>query len=527
MSNSRWLLSAIAALQLAACAQPQPPNIIVILADDQRFDALGIASHPVLETPNIDALAERGMYFENAFVTSAICTPSRTSILTGQYERKHGVTFGSRSALSDAAFERTYPMVLRQHGYVAAYIGKNHTPIGLTESGFGYDSGVIESGFDYWYGNHGHMGFYPKERHPIYASATPDTQVEIIRDAALNFIRSDKEISQGNPALRVRPSGKPFVMLINFNVPHSSGVTSMEQRTEDPDRYRSLYRNEEELFPIPETYVAYDEIEILRIPKRIYANEYIESYSYAKKPDTLVEHSLREAQTITGIDVVVGDIVDALVDEGIDGNTIIVYLSDHGVLHGEHGLGGKTLLYEEAVRIPLVIYDPRIRRGAEESRSGNLALNIDIYPTLLDLAGVPLPDGVQGRSLAPLLRGREVAWREDFFMENLFMGQGYPRIEGVRSENYKYIRYFDPELNRPHALALKASIEGEQPVYEELFDLRMDPMERVNLAGDPGATDVLERMRARNRELLIEAIGNSGPPDTYLQQAAADSVPRR
>ena len=127
------------------------PNVVVILADDQRADYLGCAGHPIVKTPNIDQLAAAGIRFKNAFATTAACTPNRTCILTGQYERKHGVTFGSSSSLSVEAFAETYPMQLRQAGYYVGYVGKNHSPIGLSSKGHGYKSGVMEELFDYWY----------------------------------------------------------------------------------------------------------------------------------------------------------------------------------------------------------------------------------------------------------------------------------------------------------------------------------------------------------------------------------------
>ncbi|MEO1244362.1 MAG: sulfatase-like hydrolase/transferase [Pseudomonadota bacterium] len=493
------------------------PNFVVIISDDQRSDALGKSGHPVIKTPNIDALAGRGVHFISAFVTSPICTPSRTSMLTGQYERKHGVTFGSRSALSMNAFAKTYPAQIRAQGYATAYIGKNHTPVGRSKRGFGYASGKFESGFDYWYGNHRHMGFYPKERHEIYRSSAEDTQIEILRDAALNFIRGDTEQFVRTSKESAAVPGQPFLMIVSFNVPHANGVGSMEQRASDPGTYKNLYRDREELFPIPETYIAYGDIRKPKIPNSVYRNDYIDSYRYVRTPKTLIEHSLREAQTITGIDAMVGDLVRELEVLGLAKNTIIIYLSDHGVLHGEHGLGGKTLFYEEAIRIPFIIFDPRNARGKKSPTENSLVLNLDLHPTLLDLAGLPIPAGTQGRSLRPLMRGEIVPWRNDFLLENLFTGQGYPRIEGVRSERYKYIRYFDPGSNPSHLESLTATIDGEQPVFEELYDLHSDPLETANLANMPEHAGTLNTLRTRCDSLLVEAIGGVERPDTILE----------
>ena len=167
-----------AAIEVASKAESAPiveeqsrPNVIVILADDMRAGYTGFEGHPVIETPNIDSLAARGTAFSNAFATSAVCTPSRTSLLTGLYERRHGINFNSDSAMTNEAWSQSYPMLLKDAGYFVGYIGKNHSPIGKNEDGvIGYDSGVMDGSFDYWYSGHKHLGFYPKDKkqHKIF-----------------------------------------------------------------------------------------------------------------------------------------------------------------------------------------------------------------------------------------------------------------------------------------------------------------------------------------------------------------------
>ena len=489
------------------------PNVVVILSDDQREQDLGRNGHPVLTTPELDSLASEGVYFTEAFVTSAACTPSRNSIFLGEWERKHGVTFNSQSALTEEAFARSYPMRLRRAGYYTGYVGKNHSPIGKTDRGFGYESGVIERMFDFWYGNHKHTGFYPKGRHPIYNNATADTQVEILEEGAMDF-------------LDVRPADRPFCLLVNFNVPHSGGTRDMERRESDPDIYDTLYRDRIDEFPVPPNFVAAAEIDDPKIPTNVFSGDYIPSYDYAKTRPGLREHMVREAQTIHGVDRMVGNLRDALEAKGVADNTIIVYLSDHGIQHGEFGLRGKVLLYEPSVRIPMLIHDPRMPEGFSGREIDEFALNVDVAPTILDLCGLEVPASMQGRSLVPLMRGDPVAWREDFFLENLFFArenQPYPRMEAVRTERYKYIRYFDKDNDGHHFHMLTASIEGkepfpegEAPIHEELFDLANDPKESENLADDPAHADKLEELRARCRELVNELYGE-GPPDTHVR----------
>ncbi|VGO12376.1 Arylsulfatase [Pontiella desulfatans] len=500
-----------------ASARTNRPNVVVILADDQRADYLGCAGHLVVKTPNIDRLAAKGIRFENAFATTAACTPNRTSILTGQYERKHGVTFGSESSLSLEAFAETYPMVLRKAGYYVGYVGKNHSPIGLSPQGSGYSSGVMEKQFDYWYGNHKHSMFYPKGKHPIYTNSTAETQVEIFQEGALNFLQNNPSFSGASDFLKTKPDNQPFCLLVNFNVPHGAGTGSMEQRPTDPELYRSTYRDKINAMPRPETYVAKKSIRDPKIPKQVYNGKYLKGYNYVQTPKALRERQVLTCQTVTGIDQLTGAVIAELQHQGLLDNTIILYTSDHGLQHGEHGLGGKVLLYDESLRVPLIVYDPRLPDSQCGKTKQELALSIDIAPTLLELAGVPVPAEMQGKSLAPLMNDTSVSWRKDFFCENMFMGQNYPRIEGVRGTDFKYVRYFDKAKDQHHILSLTASIEGEQPVYEELYDLRNDALETKNLAPSSTHRKVLEHYRERCRELVVEAKGGPGYPKTHIE----------
>lgn len=503
------------------------PNIIVILADDQRADYLGCAGHPIIRTPNIDALAKRGTYFVNAFVTTAACTPSRTSIMTGQYERKHGITFGSNSALKLEAFAKTYPMVLKQAGYFTGYVGKNHTPVGRGGGKVGYASGVMDQQFDYWYGNHGHSTFYPKTRHRIYRNAAVDTQVEVFQEGAVNFLEpNEKFLAGAKQFLKARPKGKPFCLMVNFNVPHSAGTGTMRKLPTDDALYRTAYRDRIGDFRMHPNYIPHAGIRTPKIPRHVYNGEYIKSYSYVKTPASMREQMVRVCQTVSGIDRLTGRLVAELTGQGVADNTIIVYFSDHGIQFGEHGLGGKVLLYEQSIRVPMIICDPRMPAARRGTKVAQPALSIDIAPTILDLAGVDAPDGIQGASLKGLMLGESVRWRDDFFCENMFMGQNYPRIECVHGQRWKYIRYFDKKLDRSHAVSLTASIRGEEPIYEELYDLQADPQETRNLAGQPKHRDVLDKMRRRNAELVKLAKGGPDPPPTIPMRDKTQPVKR-
>ncbi len=495
------------------------PNVIVILADDMRAGYTGYEGHPIIETPNIDSLATSGTVFSNAFATSAACTPSRTTLLTGLYERRHGINFNSGSSMSSEAWAQTYPMLMKDAGYHVGYIGKNHTPVGKNEDGvIGYASGVMDRSFDYWYAGHRHLGFYPKDKkqHKVFANASADTQVEIMEEGMENFFTPDMAFQEGYDFLDSRPSEKPFALLLNFNVPHGAGTSSMELRDSDPALYRTAYRDKLDEIELPSTYIAAKDIVTPKIPKSVYNGEYIEQYNYVKTPDEMKERTIRTIQTITGIDKLLGKLLGKLEEQGIADNTIIVFTSDHGLLHGEHGLGGKVFLYEPSIRIPLIIFDPRTEETPGASASDALVALVDVAPTLLELVGVPVPREVQGKSLEPLMRGAETEWRDVLFLENNMTIQNYPRMEGVRTQRWKYVRYFDRAKDQGYEDMLAASINGEQPVYEELFDLENDPAEIQNLVSDPARGEVLEMLRAKSA-VLVNQFRGPDPLNTYVE----------
>lgn len=506
------------------------PNVVYILGDDQRAEYLGSEGHEVLRTPNLDRLAAEGTRFSRAFCTSPACTPSRTCHYTGQWERRHGINFNSGSSLSPDAWEQSFPMRLKQEGYFLGWIGKNHVPAGGGRAG--YDSGYFERVFDYWYGNHGHSGFYPKEHSRggrIYRNAAADTQVEVFTEGALDFLRPDARFRAGALApLPERPEDRPFCLCVTFNLPHAMGTGTMQLRPGDDDLYRGAYRDVQHRLRPPPTYMPYaDAYENPRLPRSVYCGRALPSYDYVRQVHTLRERQVRTCQTVEGMDRFVGRLRETLSDLGLADNTILVFSTDHGLHHGEHGLGGKCFLYEEDLRIPLIVCDPRLPRPREPRVRGEPVVVPDLAPTVLDLCGVETPRNMQGRSLRPLLEGQAAGWRSDFFAEQLFDGQNYPRSECVRSADWKYIRYFArTEDPRQSARAFRDTLDNyldglaetldgrRQPVYEELYHLAEDPGETTNLAADPDQSGRLHRMRDRLMELGREALGGDGPPRT-------------
>lgn len=508
-------VASVSAESAAAKAATTLPNIIFLLADDQRADELGCAGHPVLKTPNIDRLAREGVLFENAFATSASCMPSRTCLLTGQWERRHTVGWQSGSALSREQWASTFPMVLKQHGYVIAYLGKNHTP------------GLRYWDFDHYYGNRlGHLFFYPKPAAPIFANAKADTQIEILGEGAASFLETDTEFVQraGEKAgvfLRERAKDKPFLLYVCFNVPHSSGTLSMRQRPTDDELYRTTYHDVADQITPPADYIAEKDIKEPKIPAAIYSGKQMASYDYRKTPETLREQRVRICQTVTGIDRMVGQIQAQLQQLGLAENTVIIYSSDHGLLQGEHGYGGKCLLYDPALRVPLIIHDPRAAAEQRGRRVKELVVLPDLAPTIVELSGAPAVAAMQGRSLVPFLRGEKTPnWRNDFFCENLMLAQDYPLMQAVRSAEWKYIRYWPNGARKgAYTEVLNLGLNGEAPAYEELFHLTTDPAEQRNLAKDEKHQAQLASMRTRCIELLRETRGDPQTvPSTTLSK---------
>jgi arylsulfatase A-like enzyme len=528
-------------LPAAALAPDRRPNIVFLLTDDQRRDSLGCYGSKEASTPNIDRLAADGARFEQATVTSAICTPSRACYFLGQYERRHGINFNSGTSLAPEAWLKSYPVLLRRAGYFTGYVGKNHVPVGPQ----GYKSGIIEKSFDFWYGGHGHLNFYPKNRHSIFRSAKSDTQPEILQEGALSFLDSKGAFIEGAEAfLKARPERQPFCLSICFNLPHRAGTGSMRQLPSDRDLYRSAYRDRINRLALPAHYVAKADIGSPRLPADVLHAQYRQnSYDYVDTETQLREHLVRCLQTVTGIDEVLGAVRAQLTRLGLDRKTVIVFASDHGIMEGEFGLGGKALNYEPCLRIPMIVMDPRLPDARRGRRLHHQVQSIDVAPTLLDLAGLPRSASMQGASLVPLLAGAKTPWREFAFSENLWSTVfGNPRIESVRSAEWKYIRYFSTDrslFGKPDGPAaygvtdeqarayedwLTASVRGLKPGHEELFRLGSDPDEATNLALDSRSAPTLQRLRSECDRLVRQARGGLDARPETLRLPAGSSV---
>ncbi|WP_020530265.1 sulfatase-like hydrolase/transferase [Flexithrix dorotheae] len=509
-------------------SQGSKPNIIFILTDDQSYDMLGCTGNTEIQTPHLDKLADEGVLFTNAHVTSAICTPSRVSIFLSQFERKHGVNFNSGTSVAPEAWENSYPELMRKAGYYMGYIGKNHAPIGEN----GYGTGLMEKSFDYWYAGHGHLSFYPKDRHKIFEKSAYDTQVEIIGEGIGDFLDNQKNLEGAVHFLKDRPKDQPFCLSVCFNLPHSASTSTMKQKSDDPDIYKSLYRDQN--ISLPQYYVAKADIKNPKLPKEILKVENRQTgYDFVDTPETLIERRIRQYQAVTGIDRLIGQLREKLASLKLDENTIIIFTSDHGLFSGEFGLGGKALCYEITTHVPMIIYNPLVQKKHRGKKVAELVQTIDIAPTMLAEAGIEIPASFQGKDLSGIVKGNVSPVREYLFTENLWSTHfGNPRCEAVQDKQWKYIRYYKNEnlsaltkmevaksMNIPmksmlysvhdagiaqYRYYVEASLEGEPAVYEELFHLENDPFETTNLINDPDHQAELERLRkAWERELKM------------------------
>ena len=453
------------------------PNIIFLFTDDQRDNTFGAMGHPWVKSPNIDGLLAKSVRFRNTYTAEPVCSPSRVSVLTGMHERVHGVGFTSSYHLTEAQWERSYPALLRQAGYYTGFVGK----FGVEYYTFKGEAGKK---FDFWWGHDGWTKFLPKDhKSPStnpYHEAKEDIITPIMGEAMGKFLGSV-------------PVDKPFCLSVSFNTPHGSQTTSMHMdypdwrkmtrpANENPQLqgtrfYDTLYRDLDII--IPET-TGTDPYRF--IPKFIQDQDRgrrTQTYQYSYTRPTCLEHHIRYYQTISGLDHAIGGLLKQLKAKGLADNTVIIYGSDHGLLMGEYGMGGKSLLYDLASKIPCFVYDPRTPKNNRGKTLDHLVSSLDFPKTILDYAGVDALDFMTGASLRPLVQGKKTKWRKELFLESLYTGRDTPFQEGMRMGKWKYIRMYDGVGNYTEK---NVDFTDREPEFEMLFDLEKDPGEMNNLA---------------------------------------------
>ena len=432
--------------QALAIAADKPLNILILYADDWRYDTLGIAGNAVVQTPHLDQLARDGVRFTRACVTTAICGVSRASLFTGQWMSRHGNT---AFQAFHTPWDETYPGLLRKNGYYVGHVGKWHNGQFPTDK---FDFGRAYSG-THWI-------------------TQPDgSRIHV----------TQKNENDALEFLRTRPTGQPFCLTLAFFATHAEDENPLQYLPQPGSM--SLYQGVHVPVPVNATDESFR-----RLPAFI-ANEANESrvrwhwrFDTPEKFQTMMKNYYRLA---TEVDSTCQRVLDELKKQGLLDNTLVIFTGDNGYYHAEHGLADKWYPHEESIRVPLIIRDPRMTAVRRGQTSDAFALNVDLAPTILAASGIAAPTRMQGQNLAPLYLGQgNLIWRTEFFYEHPTIKNinFIPSSAALVRHDWKY--FYWPDYKR-----------------EQLFDLRADPHEENDLAADPGQQERLTEMRKRFSDL--------------------------
>jgi arylsulfatase A-like enzyme len=448
------------ASELQKVSDRRPRSVVFILADDHRYDFMGFMGKvKFLETPNMDRLAREGAHLQNATVTTSLCSPSRASILTGQFSHKHGVVDNQTDIRPDVVF---FPQYLQQLGYETAFMGKWH---------MGHDSDERRPGFDKWISFRGQGEYYNCQLN-IDGQRTRATKqiTDELTDYAVEWLQQKRQ--------------KPFFLYLSHKAVHAMF---------DPaQRHLGRYENVQLDYPAtmadtPENYRG----------KPAWVKEQRNSwhgvdYMYHGQMDFDTFYK-RYCETLLGVDDSIGRVLDCLKEIGQLESTLVFYMGDNGFCFGEHGLIDKRHMYEPSMRVPLLAYCPEIIRPG--MKVPQLVQNIDIAPTILDAAGAQAPPHMDGRSFLPLLEGKDTAWRDMVYYEYYWEAPfpQTPTTFGVRTDRWKYIHY-----------------HGVWDI-DELYDVQNDPDERHNLIDQPQHQDLVKKLRTQLYDWLQKTNGMQIP----------------
>jgi N-acetylglucosamine-6-sulfatase len=484
-TNAILLFAYTASLLFSSpCQANDPPNIIFILCDDHRWDALGFMGHPFLETPHLDRLARDGVHFENAFVTTSLCSPSRASILTGLYAHNHGVVDNYHPVNAGLTF---FPQHLQKAGYETAFIGKWHMG----------DLDDPQRGFDHWVAFRGQGTYYP-DGHGT-SRVVPQTRYDGFNINGKNRVPQKGYITDEltDYALEWLNSRKqpdnPFFLYISHKAVHSDFVARDEER----DKYK------DEPWSPPLSFANTPENRAGK-PRWLLDqrnSRHGADFGYNMDHFNVEMYYKRYCEALIAVDDNVGRLVSYLEESDQLSNTLLVYMGDNGFQFGEHGLIDKRTAYEASIRVPLIMHYPEMLNA--NTRVSQVVANIDIAPTLMEAAGVSSNTSMDGQSFWGLARGQVVPWR-DMLLYEYYWEWNYPQtptVFAIRGDRYKYIRY-----------------HGVWDT-DELYDLHQDPLELHNLIIEPHYAEIRERMKKQLFTLLTESDGLRVPllPDRGRQ----------
>jgi arylsulfatase A-like enzyme len=442
---------------LTAYAAERRPNIVVVVVDDLRWDELSCAGHQTVHTPNVDRIANEGIRFRNAFATTPLCSPSRASILTGQYAHRHGIIDNTnRSELSHQLV--TFPRLLHDSGYETAFIGKWH---------MGNDDSA-RPGFDHWISMPGQgTSEDPELNVNGKRQRRQGYTTDVLNEYASKFVRDRHE--------------KPFCLYIAHKALHPELIQFDDGKLSDPSAAKFI--------PAPRHANLYQSASVF---KRLNATDTLEGKPALQRkidnqpplgPQTgTPDETIRDRwRMLAAVDEGVGQLLAGLAETQSLDNTVFIFTSDHGYWYGEHGLSvERRLAYEEGIRIPLLIrYPPQVKPG---TLADDIVLTLDLAPTVLALCGVEIPPKLDGLNAMLLLTGERPAnWRHSFLVEYsndiVFPRTANMGYQAIRTDRYKYIRY--------------KHLDG----MDELYDLRHDPYEMRNIVRDASIQDILANLK--------------------------------
>lgn len=431
----------------------KPMNILVLYADDWRHDTLGCAGNPIVKTPRIDALAKQGMRFTQNCVTTSICGVSRANLYTGQWMSRHGAKGFS---MWNTPWNETYLGLLRNKGYWLGHVGKWHNRASK--------SFKLAERFDFATFYSGRHWYQTEEYGKVHVTKRNEYD-------ALKFLDQ-------------RPKDKPFALTVCFFATHAEDPHK-DQFLPQPESME-LYKDVKIPVPVNATQESWENLPDFFTDKNEGRKRWYWRFDDPEKFQRMMKNYYRMA---TEVDSTCGVILDKLKEQGVLDNTLVIFTTDNGYYHAEHGLADKWYPHQESIRVPLVIVDPRMDKKKVGTTNDEFTLSVDLAPTILHAAGIPAPARMQGRDIGQLYRPippnvRMAQWRQEFFYEHPTISnkERIPYSEALVRKDFKYMYW--PEYD-----------------YEQLFDLTNDPIEEVDLAKDPKHAKKLAEMRKRFKEL--------------------------
>ncbi len=463
--------------KLQAIAGQKKMNVIFILTDDHRYDFMGFTNKISWQkTPNMDKLASGGAYFKNAFVTTSLCSPSRASILTGQFSHVHTIVDNVAGEPDGLVY---FPQYLQKNGYQTSFFGKWH---------MGDDDDRPRPGFDHWESFRGQGIYYNPNlnidgKHVQYKDSTYIT--DLLTQHAIDWLNG-------------RDKNKPFFLYLSHKAVHSPLAPAK--------RHKGMYANMK--YPLPPTYwqTLHDDYKDLKWP------EWVKQQRYSWHGVDFMYHNHNDidsmvqgyCETLMAVDESIGTVLDYLKANGLENNTMVIYMGDNGFSWGEHGLIDKRHFYEESVKVPFLVYAPWLFKGGQ--KIDRMVQNIDVAPTVLEMAGLTKPSYMPGKSFVQLLKGDTTQWRNKIFYEYYWEYDFpmTPSVYGVRTDKYKYIRYM--------------GIWDQN----ELYDIENDPNEIHNLIEDPKYANLVKQMAGDLFDWLESSKGMQMPIKRTIKHPFGD-----